>query len=98
MFRLLQGRKITLCDGDGTLVGLDAMITMAQQQQQQQAQEASGGSSLAAAPPFPRPVLMIVSGHKIDAPQPDLGIIVAQKPLKQADFVNHLNSIERFLI
>ena len=37
----------------------------------------------------PAPLLMLVSGHKIDV-EPCLGIVVAQKPLKLYEFVTVL--------
>jgi CheY-like chemotaxis protein len=75
-----KDERFTIEEGDGTLLGLDVLMKLAQDPN----------------PPFPTPVLMLVSGNKIDE-QPDLGIIVAQKPLKQSDFVNHFKSIQRFL-
>lgn len=65
-----RDEKFTVEKGDGKLTGFDAIVTAAQ------AHDA----------PFPTPVLMLLSGHKLEAP-PDLGIIVAQKPLRRHDLI-----------
>jgi hypothetical protein len=48
-------------------------------------------------PPFKTPVLMLLSGHKIEVP-PSLGVVVAQKPLKQSEFVPLLEANAMYLL
>ncbi len=70
-----KDERFTIQEGDGSLLGLQALEQLA------------GWDG----PPFPTPVLFLVSGHKIET-TPELGIIVAQKPLKQSDMVALLES------
>ena len=65
----------TLEEDDGSLLGLNALLQIA---------ESSLGNSST-------PVLMLVSGHKIEV-EPRLGIMVVQKPLKLSDFISTLES------
>merc|ERR1719410_740531 len=57
-------------EGDGVLAGFDALMQLENQEN----------------PPFPTPVLMLLTGHNISAP-PDSGIIVTQKPLRKSELV-----------
>ena len=63
--------RFTIREGDGALSGLDALMQI----------EKSSHSS-----PLPFPVLVLLSGHKINIPN-DCGIIIIQKPLKKSEFV-----------
>ena len=65
----------TIEENDGSLLGLSALLQIA-------------GSSLKN---FSTPVLMLVSGHKIEV-ESRLGIMVVQKPLKLSDFISSLES------
>ena len=65
--------RFTKVKDDGSLLGLDALIHLAT------------STTLR----FPTPLLMLVSGHKIDV-ESSLGIVVAQKPLKSYEFVTVL--------
>jgi CheY-like chemotaxis protein len=78
-----EEERFTIEAGDGALLGFEALINLAQTPD----------------PPFPTPVLMLVSGNKIelDESAKNLGIIVALKPLNQSEFLTHLKYIERFL-
>lgn len=58
---------------DGKLLGFDALVHLA----------------TATALRNPVPLLMLVSGHKIEA-EPKLGIVVVQKPLKSHEFITKL--------
>lgn len=66
--------RFTVEEGDGSLLGLSALTRIAE----------SSLVSVAAAP-----VLMLVSGHKLDV-EPRLGIINIQKPFKHSDFIASL--------
>lgn len=67
--------RFTLEEGDGEMTGLEAILKLAQELD----------------PPFPTPLLMLLSGNTLDVPR-DAGIIVAQKPLKQGEFIKILES------
>jgi CheY-like chemotaxis protein len=71
----------TVEEGDGSLLGVEALTQLAE----------------APNPPFKTPVLLLLSGHKIEVP-PSLGVIVAQKPLKQSEFVPLLEAHALFLL
>jgi hypothetical protein len=64
-----ENERFTIEEGDGSLTGFDALMQLA---------EASN-------PPFPTPVLMLLSGHHMEAP-PSFGVIMNQKPLRQSEF------------
>ena len=68
-----EEERFTIEEDDGALLGLDALIQISE-------------SSLLT---FSTPVLMLVSGHKVDV-EPRLGIIVVQKPLKHSEFISSL--------
>jgi signal transduction histidine kinase len=73
--------RFTVEEGDGALLGVEALTQLAE----------------APNPPFKTPVLLLLSGHKIEVP-PSLGVIVAQKPLKQWEFVPLLEAHALFLL
>jgi hypothetical protein len=73
--------RFTVEEGDGALLGVKALTQLAE----------------APNPPFKTPVLLLLSGHKIEVP-PSVGVIVAQKPLKQSEFVPLLESHALFLL
>lgn len=60
-----KGERFTLLEGDGSLKGLDALQQLAETKN----------------PPFPIPILVLISGHEVQI-SPDYGIICVQKPLK----------------
>ena len=62
-------------EGDGQMLGVDAIVQLYQK-----------WDSV-----FPMPVLMLLSGHKIDLPE-SYGIVVARKPLKQGDLATVLEA------
>lgn len=64
----------TIEENDGELLGLNALMQIA---------ESSTLSN------YSSPVLMLVSGHKIDV-KAKLGIMVVQKPLKLSEFISSL--------
>jgi CheY-like chemotaxis protein len=64
-----ENERFTLEESDGSLTGFDALMQLSE----------------ARNPPFPTPVLMLLSGHHMEAP-PSAGIIIAQKPLRQSEF------------
>jgi len=68
-------------EGDGLLAGFDALKQLESEEN----------------PPFPTPVLMLLTGHNITAP-PNSGIIVTQKPLRKSGFVPLLELKVRNLI
>lgn len=73
--------RFTVHPGDGEMTGFEAILKLARDDDQV----------------FPTPVLMLLSGNKLEVP-PDSGIIVAQKPLKQDDFIRLLeNSVPQLL-
>jgi len=71
-----KNERFTAQDGDGSLKGLEALEILAK-----------GEADV----PFPTPVLVLLSGHhfKVDSWS---GIIVAQKPMAQSEFVPILNA------
>lgn len=70
-----ENERFSLRDGDGNLQGFDALRLVATDID----------------PPFPTPVLILLSGHKFnESPHP--GVIVVQKPLVQSAFVALLES------
>jgi len=71
--KFFKMEKFTTEKDDGKVLGLDALVELAT------------STSLR----HPTPVLMLVSGHKIEA-EPQLGIVVAQKPLKSQEFITNL--------
>jgi CheY-like chemotaxis protein len=73
--------RFTVEEGDGSLLGVEALTQLAE----------------APNPPFKTPVLLLLSGHKIEVP-PRLGVLVAQKPLKQSEFVPLLEAHALFLL
>jgi CheY-like chemotaxis protein len=73
--------RFTVEEGDGSLLGVEALTQLAE----------------APNPPFMTPVLLLLSGHKIEVP-PSLGVVVAQKPLKQSEFVPLLEAHALFLL
>jgi uncharacterized membrane protein YgcG len=73
--------RFTVEEGDGSLLGVEALTQLAE----------------APNPPFKTPVLLLLSGHKIEVP-PSLGVLVAQKPLKQSEFVPLLEAHALFLL
>jgi hypothetical protein len=64
-----KNERFTIEEGDGSLTGFDALMQLAE----------------ARNPLFPTPVLMLLSGHHMEAP-PSAGIIIALKPLTQSEF------------
>jgi CheY-like chemotaxis protein len=70
-----EKERFTVKEGDGQMLGLNALI------------QVSSSNSLN----FPRPLLMLVSGHTFDV-DPGLGIIVALKPLKPSEIIGKLES------
>jgi signal transduction histidine kinase/CheY-like chemotaxis protein len=76
-----DSERFTVKEGDGSLLGVEAITQLAE----------------APDPPFKTPVLMLLSGHKIEVP-PSLGVIVAQKPLKQSELVPLLEAHALFLL
>jgi hypothetical protein len=76
-----DSERFTVEEGDGSLLGVEALTQLAE----------------APNPPFKTPVLLLLSGHKIEVP-PNLGVIVAQKPLKQWEFVPLLEAHAHFLL
>jgi len=61
---------------DGAMLGCDALL------------ELTNAPLIQA---FPTPVLVLISGHKIEL-DPGLGIVVAQKPVKQSVFTSILEA------
>jgi CheY-like chemotaxis protein len=76
-----DSERFTVEEGDGMLLGVEALTQLAE----------------APNPPFKTPVLMLLSGHKIEVP-PSLGVVVAQKPLKQSEFVPLLEANALYLL
>jgi signal transduction histidine kinase len=76
-----DSERFTVEEGDGSLLGVEALTQLAETPN----------------PPFKTPVLMLLSGHKIEVP-PSLGVIVAQKPLKQSEFVPLLEAHALYLL
>jgi CheY-like chemotaxis protein len=70
-----ENESFTLKDGDGELSGFEALQQIAESK-----------DSL-----FPTPILILLSGHKWEAP-PSPGVIVVQKPLNQSGFIPLLES------
>jgi CheY-like chemotaxis protein len=68
-----SNERFTLEEGDGEMTGFEAMLTLERTTN----------------PTFPTPVLMILSGQKIEVPS-NSGIMVAQKPLNQSEFISLL--------
>jgi CheY-like chemotaxis protein len=64
-----KSERFTIEEGDGSLTGFDALMQLSE----------------ARNPPFPTPILMLLSGHHMEAP-PSVGVIMAQKPLRQSEF------------
>jgi len=81
MADFFQNERFTVREGDGELLGVNAVIQLSRTEN----------------PTFPIPLLMLLSGHTIDIPD-SLGIIVAQKPLKQSDFCALLEAAAPFLL
>lgn len=69
MRTFFETERFTSGKKDGSLLGFDALVQLAELE-----------SSLR----FPRPILMLLSGHKVE---PRQGIIVTQKPLKSKEFL-----------
>jgi signal transduction histidine kinase len=65
-----ENERFTIEEGDGSLMGIDAVTQLAETTN----------------PPFPTPVLMLLSGHKLEV-APSVGVIVVLKPLKKTEFV-----------
>jgi len=70
-----NNEKFTIEEDDGILSGLDVLYQLVDAEKQGKPEG-----------PFPTPVLMLLTGHRITLPE-DSGIIVVQKPLKRAEFV-----------
>ena len=62
----------TIAPGDGTLSGLDALLQLVQSKDEDDS--------------FPIPMLVLHSGHQFELP-PEIGVIVARKPLKRTAFL-----------
>jgi CheY-like chemotaxis protein len=62
----------TIAPGDGSLSGLDALLQLAQSNDKDNS--------------FPIPMMVLHSGHQFELP-PEIGIIVARKPLKRTAFL-----------
>lgn len=77
-----ENERFTIEEGDGLISGLEAV-----------SQLINGENDKF----YPNPVLMLLSGHKIDLP-PSRGIIVVQKPLKSDEFVPVLEKHACYLI
>mmetsp|Transcript_7643 Transcript_7643/g.13463 ORF Transcript_7643/g.13463 Transcript_7643/m.13463 type:complete len:1267 (+) Transcript_7643:118-3918(+) len=75
-----DNERFTVEDNDGSMLGLNALVHI------------SESNTLT----FPKPLLMLVSGHTFEI-EPELGIIVALKPLKPSEFVGKLESCARDL-
>ena len=65
-----ENERFTLQENDGKLVGEQALLQLIKTRDDRS---------------LPTPVLILLSGHKIELPD-SLGIVSAQKPLKQSEF------------
>lgn len=76
--KFFSEERFAIEEGDGSLSGVDALMEI---------------GSAAENPDSRLPLLILLSGHKIQFPaQKNYNIIVVQKPLKQAEFVPLLES------
>eukprot|EP00977_Amphora_coffeiformis_P012378 scaffold3058_cov177-Amphora_coffeaeformis.AAC.15 len=73
--------SFTVREGDGELLGVDAITRLC---------HAWKGD-------FPKPLMMLLSGHKIDLPI-SYGVIVARKPLKKSDLKSLLEAASPILL
>lgn len=76
-----KNERFTKKKSDGSITGFDALRQLAR------------WSNLR----FPTPVLMLLSGHKIEI-NARLGIVVVQKPLRAQDFVSTLEDSAKYLM
>eukprot|EP00977_Amphora_coffeiformis_P016357 scaffold5022_cov158-Amphora_coffeaeformis.AAC.3 len=76
-----KSERFTVREGDGEMLGIDALIQLSQNRLGK----------------FPKPILMLLSGHKIEIPD-EFGIIVAQKPLKQSELASLLEANAKRLL
>lgn len=75
MTDFFQNESFSVREGDGDLLGVDAIAGLLH--------DWKGD--------FPMPLMMLLSGHKIDLPE-SYGIIVTRKPLKQSDLKSLLQA------